>query len=118
MTLLESVGLQASDLEQVILAGAFGSYIDLDCATSVGLLPDMDPGKVKYVGNGSLMGARMSELSNYIRKDVVDVLRKMTSFELSEVEFFKDQYVAAMFLPHTDFSLFPSVEKRLAQSGQ
>ncbi len=107
MTLLEQVGLQVSDLEQIILAGGFGSFIDLDSAMSVGLLPEVDPGKVLYVGNGSLMGSWMSELSNHIRKDVVEVVRKMTSFELSEVPGFKDQYVAAIFLPHTDHSLFP-----------
>ena len=112
MTLLGNVGLEVTDLEQVILAGAFGSYIDLDCAMTVGLLPDVAPEMVKYVGNGSLMGARMSELSNHIRQDVVDVVHRMTSFELSEVDSFKDHYVASLFLPHTDSSLFPSVRKR------
>ncbi len=111
-TLLEQVGLQVSDLEQIILAGGFGSYIDLDSAMSVGLLPEVDPDKIIYVGNGSLMGAWMSELSNHIRKDVVQVVRKMTSFELSEVAEFKDHYVASIFLPHTDSSLFPESEQR------
>lgn len=112
MTLLGNVGLEVTDLEQVILAGAFGSYVDLDCAMTVGLLPDVAPERVKYVGNGSLVGARMSELSNHIRQDVVDVVHRMTSFELSEVASFKDHYVASLFLPHTDSSLFPSVKKR------
>jgi uncharacterized 2Fe-2S/4Fe-4S cluster protein (DUF4445 family) len=113
-TLLEQVGLQVSDLEQIILAGGFGSFIDLDSAMSVGLLPEVDPDKILYVGNGSLMGAWMSELSNHIRKDVVEVVRKMTSFELSEISGFKDQYVASLFLPHTDLSLFPEAAQRRA----
>jgi uncharacterized 2Fe-2S/4Fe-4S cluster protein (DUF4445 family) len=113
-TLLEQVGLQVSDLEQIILAGGFGSFIDLDSAMSVGLLPEVDPDKILYVGNGSLMGAWMSELSNHIRKDVVEVVRKMTSFELSEIPGFKDQYVASLFLPHTDLSLFPEAAQRRA----
>jgi len=112
-TLIEEVGLQVADLEQIILAGAFGSYIDLDCAMTVGLLPEVDPSKVLYVGNGSLLGSRMSELSNHIRRDVVEVVRKMTSFELSEVSHFSDQYVASLFLPHTDMALFPLVAKRI-----
>lgn len=112
-TLVEEVGLQITDLEQIILAGAFGSYIDLDSAMTVGLLPEFNPEKILYVGNGSLMGARMSEFSNHIRQDVVEVVQRMTSFELSEVANFKDQYVASLFLPHTDTSLFPGVEKRL-----
>jgi len=106
-TLIEEVGLQLSDIEQIILAGGFGSYIDLDAAMTVGLLPEVEPEKVIYVGNGSLMGARMSEMSNHIRRDVVEVVHRMTSFELSEVASFKDQYVASLFLPHTDMALFP-----------
>ena len=117
-TLLEQVGLQVNDLEQIILAGGFGSYIDLDSAMTVGLLPEVDPDKVLYVGNGSLMGAWMSELSNHIRKDVVNVVRKMTSFELSEIPTFKDHYMASTFLPHTDLSLFPlAIERRNQESS-
>lgn len=111
-TLLKQVGLQVGDLEQIVLAGGFGSFIDLDSAMSVGLLPEVDPEKILYVGNGSLMGAWMSELSNHIRQDVVAVVRKMTSFELSEIPDFKDQYVASIFLPHTDATLFPESNRR------
>jgi uncharacterized 2Fe-2S/4Fe-4S cluster protein (DUF4445 family) len=111
-TLLEQVGLHVGDLEQIILAGGFGSFIDLDSAMTVGLLPEVDPDKILYVGNGSLMGAWMSELSNHIRQDVVSVVRRMTSFELSEIPSFKDQYVASIFLPHTDSSLFPNAAQR------
>ncbi len=113
-TLVEEVGLEITDIEQIILAGAFGSFIDLDSAMTVGLLPEVDPERILYVGNGSLLGSWMSELSNHIRKDVVEVVRRMTSFELSEVPRFKDQYMASLFLPHTDRSLFPEVSKRLA----
>jgi uncharacterized 2Fe-2S/4Fe-4S cluster protein (DUF4445 family) len=112
-TLVEGVGLQLTDLEQIILAGAFGSYIDLDSAMTVGLLPEIDTGKILYVGNGSLLGSWMSEMSNHIRRDVVEVVRKMTSFELSEVPNFKDQYIASLFLPHTDLSLFQETSARL-----
>jgi uncharacterized 2Fe-2S/4Fe-4S cluster protein (DUF4445 family) len=113
-TLVEVVGLAIGDLEQIILAGAFGSYIDLDSAMTIGLLPEVAADKVLYVGNGSLLGSWMSELSNHIRQDVVDVVHRMTSFELSEVPDFKDQYIASLFLPHTDIGLFPATRERLA----
>jgi uncharacterized 2Fe-2S/4Fe-4S cluster protein (DUF4445 family) len=116
-TLVEEVGLQITDLEQIILAGAFGSYIDLDSAMTVGLLPEVDPDRILYVGNGSLLGSWMSEMSNHIRRDVVEVVRKMTSFELSEVTEFKDQYIASLFLPHTDTSIFPETSKRIKKSN-
>jgi len=107
VTLLEQVGLAIKDLDRVILAGAFGSFIDIDAAMTVGLLPPLDAEKVMYVGNGPLMGGRMNELSNHIRMEVVEAVNRMTSFELSEVPNFKDNYLAALFLPHTDRSIFP-----------
>jgi uncharacterized 2Fe-2S/4Fe-4S cluster protein (DUF4445 family) len=117
-TLVEEVGLRITDLEQVILAGAFGSFIDLDSAMTIGLLPEVEPEKVLYVGNGSILGSWMSALSNHIRQDVVQVVRKMTSFELSEVGSFKDQFIASLFLPHTDMGLFPEVGRRLSALRQ
>jgi len=116
-TMVEEVGLAVSDLKQIILAGAFGSYIDLDAAMTVGLLPEVDTERVLYVGNGSLLGAWMSEMSNHIRQDVVEVVRRRTSFELSEVPHFKDQYIASHFLPHTDMGLFPKVKERLERGN-
>ncbi len=113
MTLLAEVGMGVQDIEQVILAGGFGSYVDLSKAMTIGLLPEMDPDQVTFVGNGSLMGARMSALTNRIRRDVVEVTRKMTNFELSETASYMDNYVAALFLPHTDLKLFPELKKRM-----
>jgi uncharacterized 2Fe-2S/4Fe-4S cluster protein (DUF4445 family) len=112
-TLLEEVGLTVGDVERIILAGGFGSYVDLEKAMAIGLLPETDADKVTYIGNGSLMGCKMSSLSNHIRRDVVDVTRKMTSFELSETGSYMDHYVAALFLPHTDVSLFPRLKSRM-----
>jgi uncharacterized 2Fe-2S/4Fe-4S cluster protein (DUF4445 family) len=61
------------------------------------------------------MGAKMSALTNRIRRDVVEVTRKMTNFELSETPSFMDNYVAALFLPHTDLNQFPKLKARLDQ---
>jgi len=113
MTLLEEVGLSIEDVEQIYLAGGFGSYVDLEKAMTIGLLPETDPDKVRYVGNGSLMGAKMSALTNWIRRDVVEVTRKMTNFELSETTSYMDHYIAALFLPHTDLEHFPRLKARL-----
>lgn len=112
-TLLEEVGMSLGDVEQIILAGGFGSYVDLEKAMTIGLLPETDPDRITFIGNGSLMGAKMSSLTNRIRQDVVEVTRKMTSFELSEVPSYMDHYVAALFLPHTDVKQFPKLKQRL-----
>ncbi len=113
MTLLTEVGMGIEDIEKIILAGGFGSYVDLEKAMTIGLLPEMDSDKVTFIGNGSLMGAKMSSLTNRIRKDVVEVTKKMTNFELSDTPSYMDNYVAALFLPHTDMNKFPKLNARL-----
>jgi len=114
MTLLTEVGMGPDDIEQIILAGGFGSFVDLEKAMVIGLLPEMEAEKVIYVGNASLLGARMSALTNRIRQEVVGVTNMMTNFELSETPSYMDNYVAALFLPHTDLKRFPRLQSRLA----
>ncbi len=115
LTLLEEVGMSIADIDHIILAGGFGSYVDLEKAMTIGLLPEIDPDRVTFIGNGSLMGAKMSALTNHIRRDVVAVTRMMTSFELSETPSYMDNYIAALFLPHTDMNQFPRVKQRMDQ---
>lgn len=117
MTLLKEVGLSMEDVERIILAGGFGSYIDLEKAMIIGLLPEIDADKVIFIGNGSLMGARMSSLTNSIRRDVFSVTQMMTNFELSETPSYMDNYIAAMFLPHTEIEKFPRLKARMEQRG-
>ena len=117
-TLLSEVGMSIEDIDRIILAGGFGTYVDLDKAMTIGLLPEIDPRRVRFVGNGSLMGAKMSSLTNRIRRDVVEVTKKMTNFELSETPSYMDNYVAALFLPHTDLKQFPKLKARLAARKQ
>ena len=113
MTLLREVGLSIHDIDRIILAGGFGSYVDLEKAMTIGLLPEIDPDKVVFIGNGSLTGATMICLANHIRKDVVEVTKKMTNFELSETASYMDNYMASLFLPHTDMNKFPRLKARI-----
>ena len=113
ITLLAEVGLAIGNIDRIILAGGFGSYVDLEKSMTIGLLPEIDPEKVIFVGNGSLMGARMSALTNRIRRDVIRTIKRITNFELSETQSFMDNYIAALFLPHTELNLFPKLKSRL-----
>jgi len=112
-TLLEEVGLTINDIEEVILAGGFGSYIDLEKAMTIGLLPEVDPGRVTYLGNSSLLGAKMSSFTNRLRRDVGEVVKMMTNFELAETPSYMGYYMGALFLPHTDLESFPRLKARL-----
>jgi uncharacterized 2Fe-2S/4Fe-4S cluster protein (DUF4445 family) len=115
LTLLEEVGLTVQNLERIILAGGFGSFVDLEKSITIGLLPEIDLDKITFIGNGSLLGAKMSCLTNRIRRDVVEVTRKMTNFELSETASYMENYIAALFLPHTDMNNFPKVKERFEE---
>ncbi len=117
-TLLDEIGLTISDIEQIILAGGFGSYVDLESAMIIGLLPETDPDSVIYLGNGSLLGCRMNCLTNSLRKVVKNVVNMMTNFELAETTSYMDHYMGALFLPHTELDLFPKTKARLESLKQ
>jgi uncharacterized 2Fe-2S/4Fe-4S cluster protein (DUF4445 family) len=108
-TLLESVGLGFGDLDRIILAGNFGAYIDLERAICIGLLPDIERERYYYIGNASQLGCQISLLNHRRFRERVEVRKLMTNMELSENPDFMNHYMAALFLPHTDMSLFPSV---------
>ncbi|MCK5100859.1 MAG: ATP-binding protein, partial [Desulfobacteraceae bacterium] len=112
-TLLEEVGLTIDSIEEIILAGGFGSYVDLESAMTIGLLPEVDLEKVTYLGNGSLLGCKMNGLTNRLRRDVGKVVNMMTNFELAETPSYMDHYMASLFLPHTDLNAFPKLKKKL-----
>jgi uncharacterized 2Fe-2S/4Fe-4S cluster protein (DUF4445 family) len=109
-SLVDYVGLKFDEIATFYVAGGFGSYLDISKAIGIGLLPDIDPDKIRFVGNSSLMGARMCLLSNHAMECALQVARSMTNIELSNYQPFMDEYVAAMFMPHTDRRLFPSVD--------
>jgi uncharacterized 2Fe-2S/4Fe-4S cluster protein (DUF4445 family) len=113
LTLLEEIGLTVHDVEKIILAGGFGSYVDLQSAITIGLLPEIDPEKVTYLGNGSLLGCKINSLTNALRRDVGKVVGMMTNFELASTPSYMDHYMGALFLPHTELNYFPKVKERL-----
>jgi uncharacterized 2Fe-2S/4Fe-4S cluster protein (DUF4445 family) len=114
-TLTRSVGVSSSALERVIIAGAFGSHIDIERSITIGLLPDMPRDRFIFVGNGSLTGARLTSFSTDLLDDARKVATMMTNLELSERVDFMNSYVAALFLPHTNADEFPAVVGRLAK---
>ncbi len=113
-TLSQSVGIDCCNFDQVIIAGAFGSNIDVKRAITIGLLPDLPAERFVFIGNGSLLGARLTSFSTDLLDDARRVAQMMTNFELSENVDFMNNYVAALFLPHTNVGEFPAVSKRLA----
>ncbi len=117
-TLLESVALTWDDLEQIYVAGGFGKYLRIEQAQAIGLFPEVDVQKFTFVGNGSLLGARLVSFSKDMLKAAEQVALMMTNIELSDNQSFMDNYMAAMFLPHTDMTMFPEMERTLLENSQ
>ena len=108
-TLAHSVGVDLADLKEIMIAGSFGNYIKVEEAVTIGLLPDLPVDKFKFVGNGSLLGAAKGAVSRRILGAAAEITRSMSYMELSADNSFMDKYVSALFLPHTNAKLFPSV---------
>lgn len=113
--LLSKVGLNWKAISRVYIAGGFGRYIQAEDAVLIGLLPDLPYGSFTYIGNAALTGAYMALLSREHRQKLAEIAAKMTYLDLSSDPHYMDNYLQAMFLPHTDLAQFPSVAKRLAR---
>jgi uncharacterized 2Fe-2S/4Fe-4S cluster protein (DUF4445 family) len=111
--LAHSVGVSLADVEQVLIGGAFGQYINVEKAVQIGLLPDMPWERFHFLGNTSVRGAYMALLSRDARQRIADAARKMTYLELSADNTFYNEFTSALFLPHTDITKFPSVAEIL-----
>lgn len=108
--LLRHMNLSFRNLEQIFIGGGFGTYLDISNAIFIGLLPDLPREKFVFVGNSSLVGARQILLSHEAIKSGENIARLITYFELSVESGYMDEYIAALFFPHTDLSRFPSVK--------
>lgn len=107
--LAQSVGVPLDMVEQILIGGSFGKYINVEKAVQIGLLPDMPWDRFKFLGNTSVQGAYLALLDWRNRDRVRDIASQMTYIELSADNTFYDAFTSAMFLPHTDLSSFPSV---------
>jgi len=110
-TLLKTVSLELEAVDRIIIAGGFGNYLNIANAVEIGLLPDLPPERYVYAGNTSLKGAELVLLSRPAWQQALELVHKMTYLELSVGSLFMEEFVAALFLPHTRLELFPSIAK-------
>ena len=108
-SLMDYIGLGFDMIDTLYVAGGFGSFLNIPKSVAIGLLPDIPLEKIKFIGNSSLTGARACLLSESAFETCLNISRSMTNIELSTHQPFTDEYIAALFLPHTDGKLFPSV---------
>jgi len=100
--MLREFRLEAGDLDRILVAGAFGSSLDVGNAVALGLLPDVPRERIAFVGNASLAGARLLLLARPAR-DAAEILAgRIAHVSLATRPDFQDEFVRAL-----EFSRYP-----------
>ncbi len=107
--LMNSTQTKVEDIDAIYIAGGFGNFMNIQQAVTIGMLPDVDVEKIRFVGNTSIAGAKTVLMSQKALETAEAIANSMTYFDLMSHSGYMDEFVRASFLPHTDLSLFPSV---------
>ncbi|MBU1428761.1 DUF4445 domain-containing protein [bacterium] len=95
--LLKEVNILPEDIQEILLAGAFGNFIDKESARRIGLIPYLSLKKIKSVGNTAGRGAEIALLSEKMKEVCRDTAREVQYIELSSRSDFQDEFMDAMF---------------------
>jgi uncharacterized 2Fe-2S/4Fe-4S cluster protein (DUF4445 family) len=106
--LMDQLGVDAVD--EIRLAGAFGSQIDTTHAMILGLIPDCDLARVRSAGNAAGTGALIALLSGAARDEIEGVVRRVEKIETAVEPRFQEHFVEAMAFPHKT-AAFPNLAK-------
>ena len=96
--LMDAMGVKKVD--RIYLAGAFGSYIDVKYAMTIGMIPDCELSRVSSAGNAAGTGARIALLSRTARREIESVIRRVEKVETAIAPNFQDYFVSAINIPH------------------
>lgn len=94
--MLAELGLTEEDIEKVVVAGAFGNYIDKESAIRIGLLPQIHPDKIEFAGNTAGVGVSMALVSRQELKAAMEIPIWVEHVELADKPNFQDVYMNAM----------------------
>ena len=111
-SLIRGLGVGTDEISKIYIAGGFGNFINTESAIALGMLPDVPRERFVYLGNASLAGAKHALLSASVRKRISDVFERTTYVDLSSDPTFSDEYMSALFIPHTDSAQFPTYVRR------
>ncbi|MBC6416801.1 MAG: DUF4445 domain-containing protein [Rhodospirillales bacterium] len=109
--LMDRLGVKR--VERIMLAGAFGSHIDVKYAMLLGMIPDCRLDRVHPAGNSASTGARIALLNQAARDEIEAVVRSVEKIETAVEPLFQEHFVAAMSLPHAS-DPFPELGKVVA----
>ncbi len=96
--LLQRAGVTEGDIDDVIIAGAFGTYLDVQSGIDIGMFPRLDRHRFKQVGNAAGAGARMALLSTAERERANRIARQVEYIELTAEKDFQSKFARALYL--------------------
>jgi uncharacterized 2Fe-2S/4Fe-4S cluster protein (DUF4445 family) len=99
--LLEATGTKPGSVDEVVVAGAFGSYLDLDNALAIGLLPRLPNASYVQVGNAAGTGAKAALLSLRERARAREIAREAGYVELTAFPGFQRRFATSMLFPRS-----------------
>jgi len=106
-TLMRLGGFRKEDLNEIIIAGAFGNFIDPESARTLGMIPEMPLDRISFLGNTAGSGARMCLKSLDARAEAQRIDATMKYAELAGEPIFEEEYINAMYMPNSHLEEYP-----------
>ncbi|GAH90650.1 unnamed protein product, partial [marine sediment metagenome] len=100
--LLEHADISFKDIDRIIIAGAFGSYIDPKNVINIGMFPNVQLRKIRQVGNAAGVGAKMILISKKQRANAEKVAKKIRYLELTVFPGFNNHFINSIQFPAPD----------------
>lgn len=99
------------EVQQVLLAGAFGNYINAKNAKFIGMIPDISDEKIYQIGNAAGIGAQYCLMNKELRYKADQLLKKIQYIEIAIKEEFQKEFAEAMYFPHLRLDYFPNLKE-------
>ncbi len=106
------------DIYKLFIAGAFGNYIDLENARTIGMYPEVPLDRVEFVGNIAGTGSRMCLISKEEREYAEKISKTVKYHELAADKDFQKEYLDALYLPHRNLDRYPDTANLLRRLGR
>jgi uncharacterized 2Fe-2S/4Fe-4S cluster protein (DUF4445 family) len=94
--MLKAAGMSSRQLDGIYIAGAFGNYLNIRNTMAIGLLPAIEEGRIIFIGNSSLAGARLLLVAKEEREKVESLVGRIRYVSLASDPEFQDQFVRAL----------------------
>ncbi len=115
--LMKKMNVTEKDIKLVI-AGAFGNYIDAENARTIGMYPEVPLEKIEFAGNLAGTGSRLALISKEERAKAEEISSKVKYYELAVDPNFQSEYAKSLYFPHADLTKYPSTTELLKRLGR